>query len=418
MSGVRGVWPLLLGIGLLSLANGLQGSLVGIRATAEAFSASETGIIMSGYSVGLLISAFVTPRIVGRVGHVRVFVAFASIVSTAVLMIPLWINGAWWYAMRFIAGLCVAGLFIVCESWLNAASSNENRGKVLSIYVIIMYGALGLGQFLLNITDTSGFARFILVSALLSLALVPISLANTEAPSIERPRSVGFLELYRGSPLAAVATFANGLGQSAFFSMGAVYAITQGLSLAYVSLMMALPPLGVIVSQYPIGYLSDRYDRRTLMTVLTFASAALAAVCIVAAEVSPESLIALFTVFGAISMPLYSLAIAHANDHLDKDQMLGASSKLVFLYGLGSIGGPLLAGAMMQAIGKPGFMTYMVLVYGLLGLFALYRMSRRPPPAQTEGIELPQVTPATTPVAAVAVAEKLNQPIRPAAGAT
>jgi len=410
--GLQSVWPLLLGIGLLSLANGLQGSLVGIRAAAEQFSATSTGIIMSGYAAGLLCSAFLTPRVVGRVGHVRVFVAFASIVSTAVLMIPLWVNGAWWFCMRFVAGLCVAGLYIVCESWLNAASSNENRGKVLSVYVIIMYGALGLGQFLLNITDTSGFARFILVSALLSLALVPISLVNVETPSVERPRPVGLAELYRGSPLAAVASFVNGLGQSAFFSMGAVYAVMQGLSLPYVSLMMALPPIGVIISQYPIGYLSDRFDRRTLMTVLTFAAAALAAVCIVVAEVSPVWLIALFTIFGAISMPLYSLAIAHANDHLDKDQMLGASSKLVFLYGLGSIGGPLLAGAAMQHIGRPGFMTYMIAVYGLLGLFSLHRMRMRPPPAQAEGARLPQVTPATTPVAAAAVAEKLNKPAR------
>lgn len=410
--GLQSVWPLLVGIGLLGLGNGLQGSLVGIRATVEHFTATETGIMMSGFSAGLLVSSFLTPRVVGRVGHVRVFVAFASIVSTAVLMIPLWVNGFWWFSMRFIAGVCVAGLYIVCESWLNSASTNETRGKILSVYMIVIYGAMGLGQFLLNVQDTSGFARFIMVSALLSLALVPISLANTEAPSIERPRPVSFMALYRASPLAAVAAFVNGLGQSAFFSMGAVYGMMQGLPLAYLSLMMALPPLGVIVSQYPIGLLSDRYDRRALMIVLAFASAVIAAVTIPVAAVSPLPLIALFTVFGAISMPLYSLAIAHANDHLDKDQMLGASSKLVFLYGAGSTAGPLLAGFVMQQIGKAGFMTYMILVYGALGLFAVYRVSRRAAPPRSEGAELPQVSPATTPVAATAMAETLNEPLR------
>ncbi|MGE4244717.1 MAG: MFS transporter [Parvibaculaceae bacterium] len=409
--GLHSVWPLLFGIGLLALGNGLQGSLVGIRATAEHFSATATGIMMSGFSAGLLVSSLLTPLVVGRVGHVRVFVAFASIVSTAILMIPLWVNGMWWFAMRFIAGVCVAGLYIVCESWLNSASTNETRGKILSIYMIVIYGAMGLGQLLLNIQDTSGFARFILVSALMSLALVPISLANTEAPSIERPRTVSFAALYRGSPLAAVASFVNGLGQSAFFSMGAVYGVMQGLPLAYLSLMMALPPLGVIVSQYPIGFLSDRYDRRALMIALAFASAAVAALTIPVAEFSVLPLIGLFAIFGAISMPLYSLAIAHANDHLDKDQMLGASSKLVFLYGAGSTAGPLLAGLAMQQIGKSGFMTYMILVYGALGLFALYRISRRAAPRRSEA-ELPQVSPATTPVAATALAETLNEPSR------
>lgn len=410
--GLRGVWALLVGIALLGLGNGLQGSLVGVRATAEHFSATSTGVIMSGFSAGLLLSSFVTPRVVGNVGHIRVFAAFASIVSTAVLLMPLWVEPAWWFSMRFVAGLATAGLYIVCESWLNAASTNETRGKLLSVYMIVMYGSTGAGQFFLNLQDTSGFSRFIVVSALLSLALVPISLARTEAPLIERPRPVSLIDIYRGSPLAVVAACVNGLGQSAFFAMGAVYGLMQGLSLPYISIMMALPPLGVILSQYPIGLLSDRYDRRTLLTILTFITAAIAALTIPVAAASPVMLIGLFTLFGAIAMPIYSLALAHANDHLDKDQMVGASSKLVFLYGSGAIAGPSLAGLAMQQLGTPGFMTYMIAVYGGLGLFAVYRMMRRPPPVQTEGVELPKMAPTTTPVAAVAIAENLSEPPR------
>jgi MFS family permease len=196
--------------------------------------------------------------------------------------------------------------------------------------------------------------------------------------------------------------------------MGALYGVMQGLPLAYVSVMMALPPLGVIVSQYPIGLLSDRYDRRTLLTVLAFLAAAIAAVTIPVAAMSPVALIGLFALFGAIAMPIYSLAIAHANDHLDKDQMIGASSKLVLLYGAGGIAGPSLAGLAMQWLGTAGFMSYMIMVYGGLGLFAVYRMSRRPPPVQTEGAELPKVAPTTTPVGATAIAEELPQAPRPA----
>ena len=403
---LRGVAPLLVAVALLGLGNGLQGALVGVRATAEAFQASSTGIIMSGFAAGLLLSSFVTPRVVGSVGHIRVFAAFASIISTAILLIPLWIEPAWWFAMRFIIGLGTAGLYIVCESWLNAASSNESRGKLLSIYMIIMYGAMGGGPFLLNVADASGFSRFIVASALMSLALVPLSLARGEAPAVERPRSVGIIEIYRGSPLAAVGTFVNGLGQGAFFSMGAVYAVNQGLSLAQVSLLLALPPLGVIVSQYPIGLLSDRYDRRRLLTVLAFLAAAIAAVTIPLAEVSPLLLIALFAMFGAIAMPIYALAIAHANDHLDADQMVGASGKLVLLYGCGSIAGPLIVGLAMQRFGPPGFLLYMMAVYGGLGLFAVYRMARRAAPVQAEGA-MPLMAPTTTLVGATAIAAEL-----------
>jgi len=275
---------------------------------------------------------------------------------------------------------------------------------------------MGGGPFLLNIADVSGFSRFIVVSALMSLALVPVSLARTEAPAIERARPVKLMEIYRGSPLAAVAAIANGLGQSAFFAMGAVFGIMQGLSLAQVSLLLALPPLGVIVSQYPIGLLSDRYDRRRLLTVLAFISAAIAAAIVPLAQVSPLLLIALFAVFGAIAMPIYALTIAHANDHLDPDQMVGASGKLVLLYGFGSVAGPFLAGLSMQRLGPAGFLVYEAMVYGGLGLFAVYRMSRRAAPVQAERAELPQVAPTTTVVGAKVIAEELCPPSEDGSG--
>src|SRR4051794_14331936 len=286
-STARQIGVLLLAVAFLSLGHGLNGSLVGVRANAENFSAGMTGLIMSGYFAGLLLSSSVTPRIVQTVGHIRVFAGFASVVSTVVLLFPLWINPVWWLMLRFIAGLCTSGLYIVCESWLNSAASNENRGKMLSFYMIVSYAAMGSGQLLLNVTDASGFSRFIIVSALLSLALVPLSLVPTETPSLSGTRSVTIAEIYRSSPLAVVATFANGLGQSAFFSMGAVFGLMQGLSLPYVSLMMALPPLGVIVSQFPAGMLSDRYDRRTVIMNFSAGAALVAFLAICAALISP-----------------------------------------------------------------------------------------------------------------------------------
>jgi MFS family permease len=404
-SGLRSVWALFVGVALLQLGHGLQGTLIGVEASSAQFNATVTGVIMSGFSVGLLLSAIVTPRIVASVGHIRVFAAFASVVSTAILLIPIWVNPVWWFAMRLIGGVCMAGLAIVAESWLNSAADNQNRGKMLSVYMVITYAAVGGGSILLNIADTSGFVRFIVVSALISLALVPISLAPSEAPSIEQPRNVLLRDIYKASPMAFVGTLAVGLGQSAFFAMGAVYGLMSGLSVGYVSLMMALPPIGVIFSQYPIGMLSDRFDRRIVLIALAIASALLALGTLYAASISPVSLIGLFAVFGAVSFPMYSLALAHANDYLEKDQMLGASSKLVFIYGAGAIAGPLLAGSLMNTYGAGGFMMFMLAVYGLLSVFGIYRMARRPETPESTG-ELIQVAPVTTPIAAGAIAEE------------
>src|SRR5690349_5248847 len=413
-AGLRSVWVLLLGVAILSLGHGLHGSLVGVRASAENFDAATTGLIMSGYFAGLLLSSIVTPRVVQSVGHIRVFAAFASVVSTAVLLIPLWVQPVWWFLMRFVAGLCTSGLFIVCESWLNSASSNKNRGQLLSIYMIITYAAMGLGQFLLNVADSSGFSRFIIVSALLSMAMLPLTLMPSETPSLAGVRSVTLTQIYRSSPLAIVATLASGLAQSAFFSMGAVYALMQGLPLSLVSVMMALPPLALIVSQYPAGLLSDRYDRRSVIMILSAIAAAIAIVSIFASDISTTVLIGLFTVFGAIALPIYSLVIAHANDHMAKEQMLGASSKLVLLYGTGAMAGPSIAGLFMKYLGSPGFMTYMAGIYVIMAVHAYWRRQQRPTTAKASAGDIMKVGPMTTPVAARAQAEEGSVKPQPA----
>lgn len=407
----RAVWALLLGISFLAMGNGLQGSLVGIRSAAENFDTTTTGFIMSGYSLGLIASAYLTPRLVRYVGHIRVFAAFAAVASTAVLFFPLWISPFFWFALRLVAGMCTSGLYIICESWLNAAATNEMRGKLLSIYMTLTYSALGTGQLLLNISDQSGFARFIAVSALLAAALVPISLVRHEPPSIETAKGVNVVDVYKASPLAAVAIFANGLGQSAFFSMGAVFGMTLGMSLTYISLMMAFPPIVVILSQYPLGVLSDRFDRRRMVIALAALASGIAALCIPAVLVSPFAIIFLFAMFGAVALPLYPLLVAYANDHLSKDQMLGAASKLILLYGLGAILGPLFAGEFMRRFGSKGFMVYLLLVYGGIAVFALYRMFIRPEPPK-ESAAVVQLSPVTTAVTAQAIAEDIGRSAR------
>lgn len=391
------LWVLLLSVAMLCLGHGLSGSLVSLSANQAQFGTDVTGFVMAGYSAGLLLSSFATPRLVKSVGHVRTFAGLASTVSTAVLLFPLWVDPVFWFLLRVISGLCIAGMFIVCESWLNSASSNSNRGQVLSLYMIVTYGALGVGQLLLNVTDESGFVRFIIVSCLLSMALVPLILVPSEAPNVEGAGHVSIGEIWQASPLAVIGVLACGLGQSAFFALGVVFGLAKGLPLVSVSIMMALPPLGVILSQYPIGWISDRFDRRTIIMLLSFAAAIVAAITLAGGNhLSRLLLISLVTAFGVISLPVYSLVVAHANDHLQKDQVLGASAKLILLYGLGSILGPLLVGYAMKRIGGDGFLIYMILVNAALGGFALWRRHRSPENLKAQGKEVMTVSPVTT----------------------
>ncbi len=393
------LWVLLASVAMLCLGHGLNGSLVSLSADQAKFGTDVTGLVMAGYSAGMLLSTFVAPRLVKSVGHVRTFAGLASIVSTAVLLFPMWVDPVFWFLLRIVTGLCVSGMYIVCESWLNAVSSNRNRGQMMSLYMIVTYGALGLGQLLLNVTDPSGFVRFIVVSCLLSMSLVPLILVPSEQPSVEGARSVKIAGIWEASPLAVVGVVACGLGQSAFFALGVVFGLAKGLPLVWVSIMMALPPFGVILSQYPIGWVSDRIDRRTIILLLSFMAAAVAAVILAGGYyVSWFMLIALMTAFGIISLPIYSLVIAHANDHLRKDQVLGASAKLVLLYGAGSIVGPILCGTLMSYIGRDGFLIFMVVVHGALGIFALWRYWRSPDHIKAQGRDVMSVSPVTTPV--------------------
>ena len=404
------VWALFIGVALLMLGNGLQGTLLGLRATSEGFGTAVTGIVMSGYFVGLLIGSVLAPRLISSVGHIRVFAAFASISSTVFLLFAIFVNPYAWFFMRLLTGASLASLYVVCESWVNHAATNQVRGKFLSLYMIVSFSFFGLGQLLLNLADPSGFELFIVVSALVSMALVPMALAPSAGPEIEQPRSVAIADIYRVSPLAVVACFMNGLAQGAFFGMGAVYANLINLSFYQVSILMSLPLIGVVFAQYPVGMLSDRYDRRTVMMVLAFVTAVAALLCIFAAKYSFGALAIAFGLFGALSLPLYSLAIAHANDNLDYDQMLGASAKLVLLFGIGSSFGPIMAGAVMREVGPDGFLVLMAVVYSALGSFAVYRMTQRAPVPNEEQGDFRLLAPRTTAIAAVAIVEEMGDP--------
>ena len=378
------VWALLLGMGLLMLGNGMQGTLLGLRASDEGFSGTVTGLVMSGYFAGFLGGAALAPVIIRRAGHVRVFAAMASLASVAILVHAMLVTPAVWGAMRVLTGFAYCGLFIVTESWLNDRASNETRGRLLSIYLVITYVAMGGGQLTMNLASPEGYTLFLLNAIILSLALVPILLSANREPDTSTPEPLDLRQLYRISPLGTVGTFAVGMSHGAVFGMAAVFARGYDLSVAEVSVFMAALIAGGALLQWPIGRLSDRMDRRRVITLVAATVAVLAAVAVPVGRSSDAGLVAIGFVFGGTVLPMYSLYVAYTNDHLKPSQMVAASSGLYKAVAVGAVIGPSLTGWLMDLVGPAGFLWYFCALHVAMVVFALYRMTRTESPTLEE----------------------------------
>lgn len=372
-------WAILLGFGILMLGDGLQGTLLSVRADLEGFSATLTGLVMSTFYLGFLLGSIMTPRITIKVGHIRVFAAYAALSSAAILVHALFVAVPVWIAMRLISGFCFAGLYIVAESWLNDRASNESRGKLLSLYMVVTYIGVGLGQLLLNLANPLDFELFILVSILISVAVVPLLLSAGSPPTFHDSVRISLLQLFRLTPLGIVSMFAVGMVTATFFALGPIYAQRIGLNIRDTSYFMTAAVVGTVLLQGPIGALSDRFDRRLVLTLTTLLTAAAALACIPAEQISTQALFLAIALFGGLAFPLYSVCIAYTNDHLKPNQMIAASGALVLVGGLGAIVGPLLFAVIMDRFGDHTLFWSIAFVHGLTGLFALYRMTRSSP---------------------------------------
>ncbi len=404
-----GIWPLLFGIALLMLANGLQGSLIGVRAAAEGFDPTVTGLVMAAFFAGLLAGSLWTPRGVRAVGHVRVFAAMAAISSVTILVHAVFVTPTAWGAMRFLTGFCYAGVFVVAESWLNARAPQRTRGGVLALYMGVTFGGMGLGQLLLNLAEIGEADLFILVSVLISLAVVPLLLSAVPLPASTGARAVSLRRLAAASPLGVAGVFVAGLANGTIFGMGAVYARSIGLTVADTALFMALLIAGAAVLQWPIGRLSDRFDRRRVITVVTAAAGLAALLAMQVRTVDTPLAMAIVALFGGLSLSVHSLSLAYTNDYLSADEMVGASGGLVLLLGIGSVIGPVIVGTLLAQVGPAAFHLWLAASHLALALFALWRMTRRaalPGDAQAPYVPTPlQGTEIATAVAEDAVAD-------------
>jgi len=379
LAAIASAWALLLGIALIMLGNGLQSTLLGVRATLEGFGTGTTGLVMTGYFAGFLAGSLVVPRLLANVGHIRVFAALASLASGAALLHTVFVSPVSWFMIRVITGFCFAGLYVVAESWINDAATNKTRGQLLSVYMIMVLGGMGSGQLLMNLYDPRGFELFVLVSVLVSFALIPITLSVGRAPAFETPESIGVRALFRASPLGVAGAFLIGIAHSALYSMGPVYGTEIGLAVDQTALFIAMALFGGLALQWPIGWLSDRFDRRKVIVAAAWIAAGAALGAGVGGIDSFVLLIGFTALLGGMSMPLYSLCGAHTNDHLTPRQIVAASATLVLVGGIGLTMGPLLAAAMMRLGGPSGLFWLLAVVHGGIGGYGLYRMVRREP---------------------------------------
>ena len=372
-------WPLLLGMGVLMLGAGLQSTLLGLRATLDGFPTLVTGIVMSCYYVGYVLGTVTAPPLLRQLGHIRVFAALAAVASVAILIQGCFVNPWAWGAMRLLSGLCFAGIYVVAESWLNDRASRANRGRLFAMYMLILYVGLGAAQFLLILSDPRTPTPFMLVSVLISLAMVPIVVSAQQVPNHALPRKVRLWELYRNSPLGVVAVTVSGLISAIIFSMGPVYARLSGLETNSVATFMAVSILAAVVTQYPVGRLSDRMDRRTVIAGVCTLAMLVAAGIVAFPEMPHIVFLALAALFSGFALTLYSLSVSHVNDKLEPAQMVASSSTLLLLNGGAAAVGPMLAGSLMTAFGPRAYFATLAALSGTLAVYDMWRKSRRRP---------------------------------------
>ena len=398
------IWALLLGVVLIMLGNGMHFTLIGLRGGIEGFSPTELAVVTSGYFLGFLSGARGTPLMIQRVGHVRVFAALGSFMSAALIALPLLTEPWAWTVLRILVGFCMSGIYVAAESWLNAAATNDTRGKVLSAYMIAQtLGIIG-AQGLLTLGDAGTSVLFICASILVSVSFAPILLSAALVPAVEVARPMPLRDLFKGSPLGTVGIFLLGSVYATQSGMGAVFGTQIGLTATQISIFIAMLFAGALVLQYPIGWLSDRMDRRKLI----FGLAALGATSCGLGWVTGGGLWLLMTaafLAGGVTTPLYALFLAYTNDSLSAAEMPAASGGLVFTFGLGAIAGPLVTGWAMQALDPYAFWLVLGITFAIIAVYALYRMTQRAVTPVDETDSYLNILPTASPVAVEAAGE-------------
>ena len=396
---IKNSWALFTGFGMIIISHGFQGNLLGIRAVLEDFNYIATGTMMSGYFIGYFVGANMVPNLVSKVGHIRVFAAFASMASLSALVHAVFVDPYVWTISRFLTGFSMIGIFIIVESWLNDRATNKTRGKVLSLYMLVTYLGMSMGNLLLNVSSPKNYEPFIMISLLFSIALVPILLTKRKPPTFKKTSSIKIKELFKISPFGSFSTFCSGFIFSAMLTMLSVYAVTMNLSVFEISVLLVGVTLAGALFQWPIGSLSDNYDRRlviigcclfaSIFTILSIFYSGLSFNNLLAEEMlrfnyfsigtgmNKTKLFIFIILLAGMILPLFSLNLALVNDYIPKEKFVAAGGGLNIIFGLGAIGGPIICSVLMSFLGPNGFFIHLLFFLLIISLFGVFRLTRR-----------------------------------------
>ncbi|HSL74227.1 MAG TPA: MFS transporter [Ilumatobacteraceae bacterium] len=374
---VRGgvaLWTLFLGFTLMMVGNGLNLAVLGVRMVAEGFGVQVSGIVMACYFAGFLLGPVMVVRWLSGVGHIRVFASLASTASCVVLVHFLWVSPIGWGLLRFVFGFCMAGLYVVVESWLNDASTARTRGRTLAVYMIASMGGLGLGQLLVATGDPNEPVLFVVASILVSMSFVPVALAaTTDAPPVRLAPRMRLREFFATAPTGLVGILFTGASHGILFGLSAVYATRAGYSTSTTAAFLALPSIGALAFQWPIGWVSDRLPRRGVIFVVALAAAGTGGTLAFVPQGSALALPLMF-LLGGLTFPLYSLLLSHTLDRSAPGTAMGASGISLRVNGVGAVLGPVVAGAVMGATGEGAFFWCLVVTHGLIATYVAYRL--------------------------------------------
>ena len=374
---LRGISSLLTSISLIGVVVGMTSTLLSLRATIEDFGTLVTGFIMSAYFIGYLFGSTRAPKDIRRVGYIRSLGGLAALAAASILVQAIWVDPIVWFVMRFITGFAISGIFVIVESWLNTMADNKSRGTLLSIYLVIIYSGLIAGQLILGVADPAGFVAFAIVALLINLALIPILVSVTVEPTTHDSRKVPISLLFKTVPLGVVNSFVIQACYAMFYGIGPMYASYIGLNVFQITVFMASFIFGGLLSQAPFGLLSDRIDRRFVIAICAGGGTGMA---VILSQLGPSNAILIYVavaLLGAFILPMYSLGMAHTNDYLEKDQMLGATGALIKISGAGSIIGAPAVAALMQFGAINFFFLLLAGLTSFICLYAMYRVTRR-----------------------------------------
>ncbi|MDG5814447.1 MFS transporter [Chitinispirillales bacterium ANBcel5] len=355
---INGVPVLLISVAILVLGTNLQSTLLGVRAGIEGITDSSIGMMMSTYYVGFVLGSLLLPRLISSVGHIRTYAALASTASALTLAYILIITVPFWVLLRFFHGLCYAGMILVIESWLNRCADKKNRGRLLATYGLVFWGCSALSQMLLPLASPEGFVLFCLVSILVSLAMVPLTLAPSKDPVSVFSKKTEFRQLQGISPIGVLGVFVSGLCMGSVYGMGPVFAHNIDLSTEQISLFMFAIMGGTMISQWPLGKLSDKVDRRLVILFTLLGAGVISMLIGLQNDLSVNVVLIMALMYGALAFPLYSISVAHVNDLVSPEESVGTAATLILIQGIGSAIGPSMAGFVMGNIGAHGLFIF------------------------------------------------------------